>query len=216
MELLEEFRALRRFGSRVNLGDNPFLRPPRNVLEMGFDQGISWWKDILRFGEGTSNKLKVVLVGLAEAGKTTVVRNMTKKLIATRPARTVGIEITDKWQPTVGGPLEISVWDFAGQADYFASHQLFMTKGSLFLLVVDLHALILEAESGVQMDGDRQGRVYRWLEMVHLRVPGAAVALVGTHTDVIEPQDPCNLDKAKHHLQQRKSASSTKRSGMSM
>ncbi|CAN0383573.1 unnamed protein product, partial [Scytosiphon promiscuus] len=165
------------------LSGNPLLRPPQTVLDVGIDQAISWWEDIERFGEGTSNKLKMVLVGLAEAGKTTVVRNITGKPILTRLDRTVGLEITEGWKPIDGGPLEVSIWDFAGQADYYASHQLFLTRGSLFLLVVDLEALFTEAASEVEKDGDRHGRVYRWLEMLHLRVPGAAVALVGTHTD---------------------------------
>lgn len=172
-------------------------------MALGFDQAIAWWKDIERFGEGTSNKLKMVLVGLAEAGKTTVVRNITGRPVPKKSDRTVGIEITTGWKPVEGGPLEISVWDFAGQADYFASHQIFLTKGSLFLLVVDLRALFVEATSGAE-DGDPNGRVYRWLEMLHIRVPGAAVALVGTHTDAAEFEDLAKLEEAVDRLERRK------------
>lgn len=74
-----------------------------------------------RFGKGKSNKLKMVLVGLAEAGKTTVVRNFTGRPVPKRDDRTVGIEITPEWQPAAHLPLQISVWDFAGQADYYSS-----------------------------------------------------------------------------------------------
>ena len=167
------------------------------------DQAISWWEDIKRFGEGTSNKLKMVLVGLAEAGKTTVARNITGRTIPNSLDRTVGIEITDGFRPVEGGPLEISIWDFAGQADYYASHQIFLTQGTLFLLVVDLRALFVEAARGVEAGGDPHGRVYRWLEMLHLRVPGAAVALVGTHADAAEFTDPAELKRAVDRLKQR-------------
>ena len=56
--------------------------------------------------------------------------------------------------------------------------------------MVDHRALFNDTTGEVERDGDPQGRVYRWLEMQHLRVPGAAVALVGTHTDAAEFEDP--------------------------
>lgn len=171
-------------------------------MAMGVDAAIAWWKDIGSFGEGTSNKLKMVLVGLEEAGKTTVVEHLAGKPISKPLERTVGIEIME-WKPVGGGPLEISIWDFAGQADYFASHQLFLTHGSLFLLVVDLQALFLERDSGVNKDGDPHGRVFRWLEVLHLRVPGAAVALVGTHADAEEFKDGAKLEEAVTLLEER-------------
>lgn len=31
------------------------------------------------------------------------------------------------------------MWDFAGHADYYSTHQLFLTDGALHLLVVDLY-----------------------------------------------------------------------------
>ncbi|CAM9435452.1 unnamed protein product, partial [Laminaria digitata] len=174
------------FDTILDVANNPSLRPPETVMDVGVVQAIQWWEGIKRSGESTSNKLKMVLVGLAEAGKTTVVRNITGKSPPESSDRTVGIEITKSWKPVGGGSLEVSIWDFAGQADYYASHQIFLTKGSLFLLVVDLHALFVEAPSVVEEYGDPRGRVCRWLEMLHLRVPGAAVALVGTHTDAAD------------------------------
>lgn len=171
---------------------NPFSRPPLTVVELGNASALSWWRDVKRFGEGTSNKLKLVLVGLAEAGKTTVACHLMGRPVPKQLDRTVGLDIHVGWTPLEGLPLEVSVWDFAGQADYYASHQLFLSKGSLFLLVVDLSALyrdVTEEENTI----DPHGRVHRWLEMLQLRVPGAAVALVGTHKDDI----PLKSDDAK-------------------
>lgn len=70
-----------------------------------------------RSGEGKSNRLKMVLVGLAEAGKTTIVRHFTGGPVPKGPDRTVGIEITPDWRPLLEGPLQVNIWDFAGQAD---------------------------------------------------------------------------------------------------
>lgn len=167
---------------------NPWSRPPSTVLESGFESALGWWEDVKRFGEGKSNRLKMVLVGLAEAGKTTVVRHFTGGSVPKQFDRTVGIEITPDWRPLDEGPLQVSIWDFAGQADYYSSHQLFLTKGALFLLVVDLHAFSKEVQSGVDNFTDPRGRVYWWLEMLHMRVPGAAIALVGSHVDDMEKE----------------------------
>lgn len=160
------------------------------MVESGVESAIGWWEDVKRYGEGKSNKLKMVLVGLAEAGKTTIVRHFTGGPLPERPDRTVGIEITPNWRPSGEDPLQVSVWDFAGQADYYSSHQLFLTKGALFLLVVDLRGFFEEVQSGgVDNYTDRRGRIYWWLEMLNMRVPGAAIALVGSHADQMENAD---------------------------
>ena len=91
MELLKAIKRRELEGATFELGENPLMRPPQTIVAMGIDQAISWWEDIQRFGEGTSNKLKMVLVGLAEAGKTTVGRNITNRPIPNHFDRTVGI-----------------------------------------------------------------------------------------------------------------------------
>ncbi|CAN0164740.1 unnamed protein product [Scytosiphon promiscuus] len=177
---------------------NAWSRPPLTVLESGIESALGWWKDAELLGVGKSNRLKMVLVGLAEAGKTTVVRHLTGGSILNLPDRTVGIEITD-WRPLDEVPLRVSVWDFSGQADYYASHQLFLTKGALFLLVVDLHAFSKEVQSAVDDFTDPRGRIYWWLEMLYMRVPGAAIALVGSHVDDME-KEGLDADSAGKHL----------------
>ena len=169
---------------------NPWSRPPAAVMRSGVVAALGWWEDVKRYGLGKSHKLKAVLVGLAEAGKTTIVRHLTGGPLPEHPDRTVGIEITPAWRPSTEDPLQVNVWDFAGQADYYSSHQLFLTKGALFLLVVDLRAFFEEVQSGgVDNFTDRRDRIYLWLEMLHIRVPGAAIALVGSHVDQMERAD---------------------------
>lgn len=158
------------------------MRPPRPVVARGLDSAARWWRDIERFGEGTSNKLKVVLVGLAEVGKTTIVRRLTGGGPACK--RTIGVELTE-WKPREDLPLAVSLWDFAGQSEYYASHQIFLTEGALFILVVDLFELARDEKcAGIS---DPRGAIFRWLDILHERVPGAVVALVGTHGDHFFP-----------------------------
>lgn len=205
VELLQ--RAIESQGSLiVSWRRNSFVRPPMNIVAMGHEKALEWLQDAQLLGEVVSNKLQLVLVGLEEAGKTTIARHMARKPGPERRDRTVGIEITPSWRPPRSRRLEVSVWDFAGQADYYASHQLFLTPGSLFLLVVDMHALLKDMETGVDLEGDPRGCICRWLEALSLRVPGAAVALVGTHIDAEEFRaDHEKLENAIAHLRKRES-----------
>lgn len=166
----------------VNVDGNPWVRPPKQVVAQGLDSAERWWRAIERFGEGTSNKLKVVLLGLAGAGKTTVVRYLTGGDPPDK--RTIGIELTE-WKPREDLPLAVSLWDFAGQSDYYASHQIFLTEGALFILVVDLFKL--GKDEMCAGTSDPRGAIFRWLDILHERVPGAVVALVGTHGDHFFP-----------------------------
>lgn len=166
---------------KVALDGNPWVRPPVSTMSRGLRSAECWWRDVNRFGEEHSNKLKIVLVGLAEAGKTTVVRHFTGR--SPPDERTIGVEVTE-WKPRDDLALSVSLWDFAGQSDYYASHQIFLTKGALFVLVVDLFELATCTREGVD---DPRGAIFRWLDILHERVPGADVVLVGTHTDKFFP-----------------------------
>ncbi|CAM9328719.1 unnamed protein product [Ectocarpus sp. 13 AM-2016] len=175
----------------VSVNGNPWVRPPRAFLARGLVSAGRWWDGVARFGEGTSSKLKMVLVGLAEAGKTTIVRHFTGGDPADK--RTIGVELSE-WKPNKTLPLEVSLWDFSGQSDYHASHQIFLTEGALFLLVVDLFELGRDEKSaGIP---DPRGAIYRWLDILHERVPGAVVALVGTHGDKFFPRPPPSSESA--------------------
>lgn len=166
---------------KVTLEGNPWIRPPESVMSLGLMSAKRWWIDINRFGEGTSNKLKIVLVGLAEAGKTTIVRHLTGR--NPPEGHTIGVEVTE-WNPRDDLPPSVSLWDFAGQTDYYAYHHIFLTKGALFILVVDLFELVTHRRQGID---DPRGAIFKWLDILHERVPGAAVALVGTHTGKFLP-----------------------------
>ncbi|CAN0432355.1 unnamed protein product, partial [Hapterophycus canaliculatus] len=166
---------------------NRWSRPPLSVLSSGWESALGWWNDVKQFGEGKSNKL--MLVGLENAGKSIIVRNLTGGSAPGRADRTVGIEITPEWKPLEEARLQISVWDFAGQADYYVSHQLFLTEGALFLLVVDLRKFSTEIESDADNFTDTGRCVYWWLDMLHMRVPGAAIALVGSHVDQMTSEE---------------------------
>lgn len=51
--------------------------------------------------------------------------------------RTVGVEITT-WKPDPAKSLEFSVWDFAGQKQYHATHELYFSPRALYVLCWDM------------------------------------------------------------------------------
>lgn len=91
-------------------------------------------KDLEEFGRTSSNRLKAVLVGLGNAGKTSLAVRLAGPpydALPTTEERTVGVEIRDiQLGP---GPaddkndrnayLDMKFWDFAGQKAYYDTHQ---------------------------------------------------------------------------------------------
>lgn len=70
------------------------------------------------------------------------------------------------------GPIVFRTWDFGGQREYYATHQYFLSKRSLYLVVWKIP------------DGQRGLREIRqWLVNIQARAPNSPVLIVGTHYD---------------------------------
>lgn len=71
-------------------------------------------------------RLKVVLVGASGAGKTSLARGLQQGQPnpTTESERTRGVDVhIHPWTPTDGRPLQVVMWDFAGHAEYYSTHQ---------------------------------------------------------------------------------------------
>ncbi|KAL3924001.1 MAG: hypothetical protein SGILL_001313 [Bacillariaceae sp.] len=112
-----------------------------------------------------NDTLKVIFVGMAMAGKTSMIKRLIEgenAVIPKRDERTVGVDIYE-WDPKVDKRFEhidprielqdkelealcgevdvkFSVWDFAGQHVYHATHELFFSPRALYVLVWDMGA----------------------------------------------------------------------------
>ncbi|CAM9859843.1 unnamed protein product [Chrysoparadoxa australica] len=174
--------ASRSGASKLGLHDNPWQKPPALVVEQNSPEAISSWYRDVEAGKLKSNKLKVVLIGEGYAGKTSILRRMKDEDAPLPEAsvedRTVGIERQKSFGLTSSGTVEAKFWDFAGQREYFSYHQLFLTPGALYLLVVDL-------KSFIESDFQRSRAVFRWLDALDARVPGSGVLVVGTKKDLL-------------------------------
>ena len=121
---------------------NPWREPPADVVEKGFIAIVGYWEAIARSGAIVSWKLKVVLVGAVRAGKTSLVNGMIhgKPHLCHKDDRTKGVDVhvSEPCKLDVARMLELVFWDFAGHSEYYSTHQAFLSKGALHLLVVDL------------------------------------------------------------------------------
>ncbi|XP_063611108.1 leucine-rich repeat serine/threonine-protein kinase 1-like [Penaeus indicus] len=117
-------------------------------------------------------------------------KRMGNKNINTRTSRgtsmsTVGVDIGD-WifeKKVRGhsnyGPVVFRTWDFGGQKEYYATHQYFLSKRSLYLVVWK----ISDGERGV-------AEILQWLVNIQARAPNSPVLIVGTHYDLVKEKFP--------------------------
>lgn len=62
-----------------------------------------------------------------------------------------------KHKMTSEGLVECGIWDFAGQKDYYATHQTFFTPDAIYLLVVDITDDIEAVQHSKQFTNDSSG-----------------------------------------------------------
>ena len=72
------------------------------------------------------------------------------------------------------GPITFRTWDFAGQREYYTTHQYFISRRAIYLVCWKLS----EEEKGID-------EIHQWLSNIQTRAPGSPVIIVGTHHDQI-------------------------------
>ena len=89
--------------------------------------------------------------------------------------------------------LRFVCWDFAGQQEYYVTHQLFLTSRAVYLLVFDCKgfekALMENTDKKSQEKAMRKeftDSVQTWLDQVQARIPGATVMLAASKIDMLK------------------------------
>jgi len=120
----------------ILLDDNPLTYPPIEIAEQGID-AIRQYFASLQPEDQPLNEVKVLLVGDGAAGKTSLVKRLLDKEFDPHEDTTHGISIRG-WDVEAGGqPIKVNIWDFGGQEIMHATHQFFLSKRSLYVLVLD-------------------------------------------------------------------------------
>lgn len=117
--------------------DNPFESPPIEIVKEGRGAVIEYFKS-LEVGERLPlNEVKVLLVGDGGAGKTSLVKQLLGQKFNKNESQTHGISIRDWKVKEDGKSINVHFWDFGGQEIMHATHQFFLSRRSLYVLVLD-------------------------------------------------------------------------------
>lgn len=129
------------------LSAHDVIDPPPEVVSQGLDAIKTHIRHGLEQGRDFLTEAKLLIVGEAGAGKTTLARRLldTRAPMPGDDESTEGIDV-GRWRLdgliTAHGrceirPIDVNVWDFGGQEIYHSTHQFFLSRRSVYVLVAD-------------------------------------------------------------------------------
>ena len=126
------------------------------------------------------HEAKLLFVGQGSVGKTSLVQQILFATFDQNQNKTEGISI-NQWHTEDNKKINIrlNVWDFGGQEIMHATHQFFLTKRSLYLLVLDSRLT------------QEENRVEYWLKIIQSFGGESPVLIVGNKID----QHPLDIDR---------------------
>ena len=113
---------------------------------------------------------KMIIVGQGHVGKTSILNRIVNNTYLDEPS-TEGIDISSWHFKQQEITYKLNVWDFGGQEIYHATHQFFLTRRSLYLLVWDILA------------EDEYGRIDYWLKTIQSLAGDSPIILVVNKCD---------------------------------
>ena len=120
----------------LELSGNPLKTPPSEIVAQGVQIIFEYLRQLPK-KEILVNEAKLILVGQGDVGKTCLVKRLIYDKFV-EDMTTEGIDIS-KWEITAPTDekekIKLNVWEFGGQEIYHATHQFFLTKRSVYLLV---------------------------------------------------------------------------------
>jgi internalin A len=123
----------------LDLRDNPIKKPPPEIVEQGIEAIRDYFRQLQAEGTDYLYEAKLLIIGEGGAGKTTLAKKIEDQNYQLRDEdSTKGIEVI-QWDFPMENRREfrVNIWDFGGQEIYHATHQFFLTKRSLYVLVAD-------------------------------------------------------------------------------
>jgi internalin A len=163
---------------RLVLRENPIMNIPPEIIRKGW--GLNDWEagdpqSIFSYLQSTAkrplNELKVLLIGEGDVGKTSLLKSLLGKPFDEQELKTPGINIEQLPFSIRNENIRLNLWDFGGQRVMHNSHQFFLTKRSLYLLVLD------------NRKNEQQNRVEYWLKLIETYGGDSPVIIIGNCAD---------------------------------
>jgi internalin A len=156
----------------LDLSENPLPIPPEILAKSDDPETIlTYYVSHLDGQKYPLNEAKMVLVGQGGVGKSSLVRRLIHNTYDPQEPQTEGIAIAP-WQIRVNHTdMQLNVWDFGGQEIMHATHQFFLTKRTLYLLVLDSRLT------------EEENRLEYWLKIIQSFGGDSPIILVGNKVD---------------------------------
>src|SRR5687767_9263893 len=174
--------------TKLELAGNQLPIPPETLAVPTDVKAIFAAIAALKTGEPL-NEAKMLVVGDGKVGKSSVVEQLIHGTFSSQKQTTLGVEINDEMNVVEsevkgeGEPVKLNIWDFGGQEIQHSTHQFFLTKRSLYLLVVDARK------------GDQLSNIEYWLKLIESFGGDAPIIIVINQIDQLKGQRPLNLDR---------------------
>jgi small GTP-binding protein len=141
--------------------NNPLEAPPIEIARRGVYAVQQYFQEIQKRVDAPIYEAKLLLIGEGRVGKTSLSKALrTTDSILENGQSTQGIDIQSwiipKEETGLLRDFHLNVWDFGGQAIYHQTHQFFLTKRSLYLLVTE------------SRKEDKHEDFYYWLNIIRL------------------------------------------------
>jgi Leucine-rich repeat (LRR) protein len=129
----------------LGLNGNTLTQLPPEIVNKGGLVVRDYYRQRLEESTDYIYEAKLIIIGEGGAGKTSLANKLIDSKYklkledsSTPEKSTEGIDVLRlDFLHTSGNSFRINIWDFGGQAIYHATHQFFLTKRSLYLLVAD-------------------------------------------------------------------------------
>ncbi|MDE5087098.1 MAG: leucine-rich repeat domain-containing protein [Trichodesmium sp. St16_bin2-tuft] len=123
----------------VILHNNPLETPPIEIVRQGIEEIRKFFQQKREEGIDYIYEAKLLILGEGGAGKTTLANKILDQNYQLKDEDTTkGIEVHQyNFQTKNKNNFQMNIWDFGGQEIYHATHQFFLTKRSLYILIAD-------------------------------------------------------------------------------
>ncbi len=164
-------------GGGLCLDDNPIESPPMEILKQGRESTLDWFKAT----KAKLNEIKIILIGDPKAGKTSLLRRLKDDSFDELEAQTDGVNIeniefgqcrTFQRQTSIHA-ITGYFWDFGGQEIMNATHQFFLTRRSVYVLVLDARKDVKVAE-----------QIRQWAQRIKTTGGNSPIIVVANQADV--------------------------------
>ncbi len=113
----------------------PLNIPPSEIVKRGTKAVLDYFTERER-EQFKNTEVKLILIGNSTVGKTSLCRFLRERIFDSDECSTEGIVSNLKWIPD-GLGIQVNIWDFGGQEYYHATHRLFLSRNTVYVLVWD-------------------------------------------------------------------------------